>query len=440
MTKIPDAPSLQETRTLLLEMLPSIADEVPSLVEEIIDDIRGTVPEYARPLDGPYGQIIRAGVKRNVTGFMDWLVAPDDPLDRRDEICRMVGALEAYEGRQLAVLQTAYRIGAQVSWHRIQAVLQRHEAPPEAVSALADALFNYMDEAADLSRRGYEDAKAQMDEEQAAARTVLLHALAERSDLLSDNVAELCTAAGWTIPDEVTLIALSPGLPVVRPLLDGDLLLDLDAPEPYLLVPGRLTGQRQETLQTALAETKAAAGLTVPVERAADSLRWARQALALVDQNVIDDGPLTLGEDHVVTLWLLSDNALVDQLGKRRLGFLAPMTDRQRKRLAETLRSWLRTRGPATRMSEDLGVHVQTVRYRMRRLEQVLGGQLDDPDIRFATEVVLRALWLRERAARAEGQEPYDQDPADDMDAPTRRAMKNNDLIRSATPELRTRR
>jgi DNA-binding PucR family transcriptional regulator len=50
-------------------------------------------------------------------------------------------------------------------------------------------------------------------------------------------------------------------------------------------------------------------------------------------------------------------------------------------------------------MAERLQVHPQTVRYRMRKLEQALGGQLRDPDSRFAIEAVLRATRLRDRAA-----------------------------------------
>jgi DNA-binding PucR family transcriptional regulator len=54
-------------------------------------------------------------------------------------------------------------------------------------------------------------------------------------------------------------------------------------------------------------------------------------------------------------------------------------------------------------------VHPQTVRYRVRRLEQAFGGLLGDPDARFTLELVLRATRLRERAALAEGAVP----PAD---------------------------
>lgn len=52
----------------------------------------------------------------------------------------------------------------------------------------------------------------------------------------------------------------------------------------------------------------------------ADSLRWARQALALAENGTIDAGPLVFCEDHLVTLWLLSDAALADQVSRRHFG------------------------------------------------------------------------------------------------------------------------
>jgi len=59
---------------------------------------------------------------------------------------------------------------------------------------------------------------------------------------------------------------------------------------------------------------------------------------------------------------------------------------------------WLETNRTAPEMAERLRVHPQTVRYRMRALERTLGGQLSDPDARFAIELLLRAARLRERA------------------------------------------
>lgn len=387
---------LDAPRPELSEKLTSIMQrELPSLVDEIISDIRETIPEYARPIDGPYGRTLRSGVERALSGFVDWLMCPGEPLD---DICRKLGQFEAYEGRQLDTLQSAYRVGAQTGWRRVMDLHRRHDLTPATVSVLADALFAYMEKLASLSLKGYLEAKAQSNDELEAGRRRLLRLLLTGSAAPRDLVAEHAGPVGWAVPDRVTLVALRPGAHIVRTLLDDDLLLDLDGAEPHLLVPGPLTDERRRSLELALTESRAATGLTVPLARAADSLRWARQALTLVHDEIIDDGPLTRSEDHLVTLWLMSDGPLIDQIARRQLARMDGLTGRQRERLTDTLRAWLRTRGTAARVGDDLGVHPQTVRYRMRQIEQTLGDDLADPDARFAIEVVMRALWLRDRA------------------------------------------
>jgi hypothetical protein len=373
-----------------------IRRELPALADEIVAEIRETIPEYARPIDGPYGRTLRSGVERALQGFTDWMLGTGAPAD---DIHRMLGRFEAYEGRQLDALEAAYRIGAQTGWRRVMALHREYDLSPSSVSMLADAVFAYLEKLSSLSLTGYLEAKAELNDELEACRRRLLRLVVTVPATSREVLVEHAEQAGWAVPDRVTLVALRSGAPLVRPLLDDDLLLDLDGAEPYVLVPGPLTAERRAMLGQAVAEAKAAVGMTVPLARAADSLRWARQALGLIHANVIDDGPLTLCEDHLVTLWLLADLPLVGQIARRRLAGLDGLNPRQRERLTDTLRAWLRTRGTAARVGEELGVHPQTVRYRMRQIEQILGGELTDPDARFAIEVVLRALWLRERTA-----------------------------------------
>jgi hypothetical protein len=373
-----------------------IRQELPALADEIVAEIRDTIPEYARPIDGPYGRTLRSGVERALGGFVDWMLGAGASAD---DIHHKLGRFEAYEGRQLDALEAAYRIGAQTGWRRVMALHREYGLSPSSVSMLADALFAYLEKLSSLSLTGYLEAKAELNDELEAGRRRLLRLIVTVPAPSREMVAEHAEQAGWAVPDRVTLVALRSGAPLVRTLLDDDLLLDLDGAEPYVLVPGPLTGERRATLGQAVAEAKASVGMTVPLARAADSLRWARQALGLIHANIIDDGPLTRCEDHLVTLWLLADIPLVGQIARRRLAGLDDLNPRQRERLTDTLRAWLRTRGTAARVGDELGVHPQTVRYRMRQIEQILGGELSDPDARFAIEVVLRALWLRERTA-----------------------------------------
>ncbi|OLE29261.1 MAG: hypothetical protein AUG44_04980 [Actinobacteria bacterium 13_1_20CM_3_71_11] len=131
-------------------------------------------------------------------------------------------------------------------------------------------------------------------------------------------------------------------------------------------------GQRG-TLHGQLAGLGAAVGPPVPVDRAADSLRWARQALALAARGVLaGPGPVWCA-DHLATLAAFQDEDLLAVLVERRL---APRLQLDRS---------------ARDVAARLHVHPQTVRYRLRQLDRLFGPALRDPALRFEFELALRA-------------------------------------------------
>ncbi|MFF6905280.1 PucR family transcriptional regulator [Streptomyces sp. NPDC012389] len=67
--------------------------------------------------------------------------------------------------------------------------------------------------------------------------------------------------------------------------------------------------------------------------------------------------------------------------------------------LVASLRAWLSRHGQWDAAAADLGVHRHTLRYRMRRVEEILGRSLDDPDARMELWLALKAT---EAAAPAE--------------------------------------
>lgn len=71
-------------------------------------------------------------------------------------------------------------------------------------------------------------------------------------------------------------------------------------------------------------------------------------------------------------------------------GMLRPLHEHDAKGrgdLVASLRAWLSRHGQWDAAAADLGVHRHTLRYRMRRVEEILGRSLDDPDVRME-------LWL----------------------------------------------
>jgi hypothetical protein len=374
-----------------------IRPELPSLIQEIGIEVTRAYPEYGRLLKGPYGQAIQIGVEQNISVFVDQVASPSAPSPLRDEMLRRFGRFEAYEGRSLDSLHGAYRLGARVALRRAKRIGRRYNLSPTLMLSFADALFAYVDELEALTREGYLEVQARTAAQEATVRRRLLHLIMAGPPVPRSAIAELSEQAGWPLPEKVTLVALRSSPELAGTKLDNDVLSELGGPHPHLLVPGPVDDQRRHTLENALTGHRAAVGLTVPTAEAADSIRWARRLLDLIDSGVVDDTPLTFCSDHMLTLWLLSDPALLNQLAERELAPLAGLTPTRRNRLIETLRIWLDTRGTAAQMGELLDVHPQTVRYRLRNLESIFGDQLTDPESRFATEGVLRALHLRER-------------------------------------------
>ncbi|TXS43498.1 PucR family transcriptional regulator [Streptomyces sp. OR43] len=372
--------------------------ELPSLIKEIGVEVTRAYPVYARLLDGPNGQALRVGVEQSLASFVDLVAEPSTSTSLRDDMCRRFGRFEAYEGRSMEALQGAYRLGARVALRRAKKVGRSYSFSPALMLSFADALFAYVDELESLSREGFLEVQSQSGEQSEATRRRLLHLILAGRPVPRTAIAELCEQTGWPLPEQVTLVAARAPAGLDRVDADRDMLVDLSSPQPHLLIPGPLDEARRQMLERALIGTRVAIGPTVPTAQASDSIRWARRVLELIDSGVIDDAPLVLCENHLVTLWLLSDPALLEQLAQRELAPIAGITATRRDRLVETLRIWLDTRGTAAHMGALLDVHPQTVRYRMRNLETIFGEQLTDPESRFSTEAVLRALQLRSRS------------------------------------------
>lgn len=78
-------------------------------------------------------------------------------------------------------------------------------------------------------------------------------------------------------------------------------------------------------------------------------------------------------------------------------GFAAALLDplaERRGQLVASLAAWLRHHGAWDTAAAELGVHRHTVRYRMRRVEEVLGRSLDDADLRAELWLALRVRGL----------------------------------------------
>jgi len=85
-------------------------------------------------------------------------------------------------------------------------------------------------------------------------------------------------------------------------------------------------------------------------------------------------------DQRLVELVLSADAEAYEDLRTAALAPLAGLKPDVRRRLEETLRSWLLHQGRRQLVADELFVHAQTVRYRMGQLRELFGDLLDDPE------------------------------------------------------------
>lgn len=372
-----------------------IRPHLDEVADDMIQEIQFKVREYARPGEGPYSATLRLAVERVLEYFVDRIGEPETSTETVTDFFRAIGRGEAGEGRSLDAMQAAMRVGGLISWRRISEGAVKLDIDSATVAALGEALLVFMDELAEAAAEGHAQARSAVAGEMQRRRKRLLELLLSDPPAGTEAIADLAAAAHWPLPRTVAAVALSTDLQDARlPALPPDILVDLGRRRPALIIPDPDGPGRAKLIDRALSDCEAAVGPTVPLTEAARSMAWARQTLALAQRGVIEETGVVRCVEHISTLIVFQDEDLLESLATLRLAPLAHLRTSQQDRLAETLLAWLQSGRNANEVAMRLHVHPQTVRYRLRQLEDLFGDQLLDPDLRFDLEIVLRARRL----------------------------------------------
>jgi hypothetical protein len=377
---------------------PEVADvlrpELPALADEIVAELSRSVPDYARPLEGPFGQALRAGVEEALGRFTSFVENPDADADAGREAYVNLGRGEMRAGRSLDALLAAYRLGARVAWRRLAAAGERAGLSPRTLYTLAEAIFAYIDELSADSIEGYAREQAAAAGALQRRRQRLAALLVQEPPAAPQTVEAAAANADWRLPRNLSVLVVesddsSEGAERLAVRLGPDALVAHLPPLNVALVPAPA---RRGELERAVRDRPAALGTEVPWHEAAVSFARAREVLRLAGEGGIDaGGALLVAERHKLSLLLGADRRLARDVAEAALAPLEGETELSRERLGSTLDAWLRHRGRTEAVARALHVHPQTVRYRLARLRELFGSRLDDPDGRFELELALRA-------------------------------------------------
>ena len=396
-------------------MAAALRPVLPTLVEEIIEAVRA-VPAYATGLRGSLERNVRLGVEQALAGFLELIASRGEARLPGREVYEGLGRVELNEGRSLESLLAAYRAGARVAWRRMAEAGQRAGLDSETLVTLAEAIFAYIDELSAATADGYAQAQSAVAGRRHERRRALLELVLRDPPAGEEELAQAALAAGWEPPARAAVLVVgADGADTVAGRLPEGTLMRADDEVVRVLVPDPEGPGRRGEMERALRGTVAVLGPTVALADARHSAARAAAAFALWERlgdtgesgvrrtdalappaaftSAGATGCLLVADDHLPDLLLAAQPRLAADLS-RRLAALDALADGPRERLLVTLAAWLDHLGEARLAADALNVHVQTVRYRLGQLRELLGEDLDEPAARLELTLALRARML----------------------------------------------
>ncbi|MFD0689683.1 PucR family transcriptional regulator [Actinomadura fibrosa] len=377
---------------------------LPDLPERVLEDVWRSIPDIARTSPHSPGRDDPPPIDRRLRAFVRNIADPGRSPEDRARMHRVLGRSAYLHGVGPALLQSAYQAGARFAWRRLAEAVRRSGATAGQLQCVTEAVLASAEELAGHALASYRELSEDTTDTLHANRRRLLRViLAERGTLDPGVLPRAAHAARWTVPRTIACVVLDRTWEAgerLSPALDPDVLSDLRHPEPRLILPEPDRPGRIDRLRRGLQGTRFAVGTRVSVAEATQSLRTAEQALSLLRQGTFPGADHVRCDEHLSTLLLLNDEHLARRLVEHRMAALEGLAPEPRRRLLETLLAWLST-GSQAQAAARLHLHPQTVRYRMRRLDELFGDQLHDPAWRFEMELAIRAHRLLPAPATA---------------------------------------
>lgn len=287
-----------------------------------------------------------------------------------------------------------------MTFRRYAEIVQEASLPPATVLTLHEAVLIHINALSDEAVKGFLAAQQRSEGEVKRARRALVERLLEPPRGHEPApLGPLAERARWPLRGAVAAVVVRSAGRLTVLGADGDLLSVNRGSDVVLIVPEPDTSGLLERVRGAARGRVAAVGPAVPVHEAWLALQCARLGLdrrARPPTEPGDDGAFLRVGDELAELHLLRGAPIGELLGRRVLGVFADLPQGRADRPAETLdallMSWGRT---APEVAQALGIHPQTARQRLRRLEALFGDRLADPLFRFEALLALRTRALR---------------------------------------------
>ncbi len=314
------------------------------------------------------------------------------------------GCEGARAGVPLPTLMAAYRIGCRLIWEEIVALAaQRPDITPEALIRATARIWMAQDVLTDATVSAYRDEATRLMLTQEAERAALVEALIEGRIVKQSTLWEIATLL--RIPARGPYVVVAAQCAAVgRSALPGieSKLSSADIASAWRLLPDLQIGlvhvdtDRKFEILTQTLSRVAAAPIGVSshfgdLTEVSDAVTYARIAMSAERP---DGSMLTAFESDPLAIAAVSAPRVMKRISSAVFAGFADLDAHERETLVATFRAWMACGGSVNTTAETLFCHPNTVRHRLKRIEDRTGLSLHRPrelaELCLAFEIELR--------------------------------------------------
>jgi PucR C-terminal helix-turn-helix domain/GGDEF-like domain len=384
----------------------AVRTRLPDLVDRVVQRILVEI-EFYRDREVVSLQDLQESVGGNLESMVAELTT-DRPPDLSAP--RMTGRRRAEQGTPLADILHAYRIGFTEFWEAIVEESRRSgRAPPGTLVAAASGVWWLIGEYTQELTVAYREAAAELLLAGARERSALVEALFTGGTPDRDTLWE--AAKLLRLPWEGVFVVVAAEAPALAQegLPDVEALLAARGiGSAWRLHPDIQTGvvslRRDDALPVLLGLLEGGVRARAGVSQIYHSLGGTPRALhyARLVLNSLPTGAPAVAQFEETPLRVLAAAApdAAGELARTVLGPVLELPPQDRSILLGTLQAWFDAGGSAAETGRRIYCHPNTVRYRLRRLQEHTGRSLDDPRAVAELLAALDALHLVHEASR----------------------------------------
>lgn len=367
--------------------------DVDGMVDAVADEVSELVRATWTQVDEATLTSLRLTTFAGMSEFLREASHPDTASDRL--VFRTHGRAQQQSGRTIEEMLALYQLVGLGLWRHTSAAMQEAQVSLSELSAATSAFFAYMSELAGSAAEGYVAAGLEAARGSQARRDRLMEVLLEDPPPDDTVIMTAARAAGWIPPPALAVLVTEAHLDAgLLEALPQDVLTARVGDHTVIVTPGDPGRHFLGRITAAVGPNRAGLGAAVEREAIRSSYQSATALLTLATRRGDSAGTILELPGNEVDLMVLADERLAAGLADSALRPLTAVPSARRHALIATLAAWLTQPDQPLAIARDLHVHVQTVRYRVRQLRELLGDAIDDPEERPRLILAVRAHTL----------------------------------------------